>query len=85
MCEYCKRLRHIKDKCYKLHEYPQGSGQNFKGNNNFCLHNSNQNFKPNNSFNRVNRTVANVHGPQVNMPSHDEFDAQKDNQSVSLT
>nr|XP_009612996.1 uncharacterized protein LOC104106132 isoform X2 [Nicotiana tomentosiformis] len=29
-CDYCKRLGHSKDKCYKLHGYPQGFNSNPK-------------------------------------------------------
>ena len=34
VCDYCKRTGHIKDKCYKLHVYPQNS--------------NNQNYRPGN-------------------------------------
>ena len=58
MCDYCKRIRHIKDKCYKLHGYPQGNNnQNHRPGNN----NTGQNFRQQNPNFIGKGVVANVH------------------------
>jgi len=62
ICDYCKRPGHIREKCYKLHGYPQ-SNNNPQGNNN---QNFNQNgYRDNNQNSRFNRgkgLMADVHG-----------------------
>lgn len=46
-CDYCRRLRHIRDKCFKLHGYPQ---TNTHGNDQTRYNNSqNQRFEPHNN------------------------------------
>lgn len=54
-CEYCKKPGHTKDKCFKLHGYPPGNG-------NQSLHNNyNQNFqngyRNNNQNFRFNKAI----------------------------
>ncbi|XP_070019254.1 uncharacterized protein [Nicotiana sylvestris] len=72
VCEHCRKPGHTKDKCYKLHGYPQGfqnSNQPFQ-NNNQRFQGANQNFQnPNQGFrfNKGKRAVANVHGPLTDM------------------
>ncbi|KAG5588347.1 hypothetical protein H5410_048781 [Solanum commersonii] len=62
ICDYCKRTRHIREKCYKLHGYPQ-TNNNPQGNN---YQNFNQNgYRDNNQNSRFNRRkglMADVHG-----------------------
>ncbi|XP_075083713.1 uncharacterized protein LOC142167461 [Nicotiana tabacum] len=73
-CDYCKRPGHTREKCYKLHGYPQGSNQNQNPNishNQASSFNQNprQNYNYGNNsgvnqgtrFNRGNRRVANAH------------------------
>ncbi|XP_019260138.1 PREDICTED: uncharacterized protein LOC109238158 [Nicotiana attenuata] len=76
-CDYCKRPGHTKEKCYKLHGYPQSFGQNLGHNQNpnagqssFNQNtrqgsNYNYNYNSNNNnaniFNKGNRTLANAH------------------------
>ncbi|XP_009770962.1 uncharacterized protein [Nicotiana sylvestris] len=73
-CDYCKRPGHTREKCYKLHGYPQGSNQNQNPN---ISHNQSSSFNQNprqnynygnnsgvnqgTGFNRGNRRVANAH------------------------
>ncbi|OIT04028.1 hypothetical protein A4A49_64284, partial [Nicotiana attenuata] len=81
MCDFCKRPDHTRDKCYKLHGYPQ-NGQNSTRYPQ-STQNSNQNFRSN----RGKRMVANVQGvPADAMTSKlDECDGQNENQNVNLT
>ncbi|XP_019231603.1 PREDICTED: uncharacterized protein LOC109212417 [Nicotiana attenuata] len=73
-CDYCKRPGHTKEKCYKLHGYPQGSNQNQNPNLSYNqASNFNQNPRQNNNhgnnsgttqgarFNRGNRGITNAH------------------------
>nr|XP_016487144.1 PREDICTED: uncharacterized protein LOC107807306 [Nicotiana tabacum] len=92
VCEHCRKPGHTKDKCYKLHGYPQGfqnSNQPFQNNNqrfqgaNQIFQNPNQDFR----FNRGKRTVANVHGPPTDMMTNngDEGEHHNESQGMSFT
>ena len=59
VCDYCKRAGHIKDKCYKLHGYPQNNNNQ---NNRSGNYNGGQNFRQQGSSYKGRRVVANVHG-----------------------
>ena len=59
VCDYCKRAGHIKDKCYKLHGYPQNNNNQ---NNRSGSYNGGQNFRQQGSSYKGRRVVANVHG-----------------------
>ncbi|XP_069144064.1 uncharacterized protein [Solanum lycopersicum] len=75
-CEYCRRLGHIKDKCYKLHGYPEkpspspGSGT------------SNSNFTPSYRKYKGRGTAANVHGECSS--EREDISCQNGSQSGSL-
>ncbi|XP_070056584.1 uncharacterized protein [Nicotiana tomentosiformis] len=99
-CDYCKRPGHIKEKCYKLHGYPQSFSQNQNPNTNHNQtsnfnqnprqsfnYNHNSNNNQNNKFNRGNRAVANAYVATTDtQPSETEKHAAHDNtQNVSLT
>ncbi|XP_070046341.1 uncharacterized protein [Nicotiana tomentosiformis] len=99
-CDYCKRPWHTKEKCYKLHGYPQSFSQNHNPNinhnqtSNFnqnprqsCNYNHNSNNNQNNRFNRRNRTVANTYVATTDT-QHVETEkhvAHDNTQNVSLT
>lgn len=66
----CKRPGHIKDKCYKLHGYPQN-------NNRPGSHNGGQGFRQQGSNYKGRRVVANVHGSVGDMvPANGEEQSQ---------
>ncbi|XP_009591635.2 uncharacterized protein [Nicotiana tomentosiformis] len=77
ICDYCKKPGHTKEKCYKLHGYPQGNSYN---NQNFNRANAQQ-FNQNNSsnqtqshkFNRGKGVVPNIHGVPADL-LHDKED-----------
>ncbi|OIT06680.1 hypothetical protein A4A49_61607, partial [Nicotiana attenuata] len=56
-CDYCKKLGHIKDKCYKLHGYPQNFGNSYTQNSN-----RGQDLNQAERFNKGRRIVTNVQG-----------------------
>ncbi|XP_075101826.1 uncharacterized protein LOC107805052 [Nicotiana tabacum] len=61
MCDYCKKPGHTKDKCYKLHGYPQ----NFQN-----TQNPSKNYKGNRENKwKGKRTLANVHGTSTDITS----------------
>ncbi|OIT03013.1 hypothetical protein A4A49_57631, partial [Nicotiana attenuata] len=76
-CDYCKRPGHTKDKCYKLHGYPQGNSYN----------NQVSNRTNAQQFNRDRGTVANVHGTPTDLLQNEEDESipHSENQNVSLT
>ncbi|OIT05393.1 hypothetical protein A4A49_61655, partial [Nicotiana attenuata] len=57
-CDYCKRPRHTKEKCYKLHGYPQSFSQNQNPNTN-QNQTSNFNQNPRQSFNYNHNSNSN--------------------------
>ncbi|OIT33989.1 hypothetical protein A4A49_65963, partial [Nicotiana attenuata] len=64
-CDYCKRLGHTKDKCYKLHGYPQNFGNSYTQN-----PNRGQNLNQTDRFNKGRRIVASVQSnPSEAMPT----------------
>ncbi|XP_019252784.1 PREDICTED: uncharacterized protein LOC109231589 [Nicotiana attenuata] len=54
-CDYCKKLGHTKDKCYKLHGYPQNFGNSYTQNSN-----RGQNLNQAERFNKGRRIVASL-------------------------
>ncbi|OIT00481.1 hypothetical protein A4A49_60128, partial [Nicotiana attenuata] len=52
-CNYCKRPGHTKEKCYKLHGYPQGLNQNQNQNTSYNQ-DSNFSHSPRQNFNHGN-------------------------------
>ncbi|XP_075080014.1 uncharacterized protein LOC142165337 [Nicotiana tabacum] len=100
-CDYCKRPGHTKEKCYKLHGYPQNFGQNSShyqnpntGQNSFSQ-NTRQGSNSNgaNRFNRgnkFNRTLANAHvaatdSQPAENDSQNRYVSHDNPQNVSLT
>ncbi|XP_070051766.1 uncharacterized protein [Nicotiana tomentosiformis] len=64
-CDYCKKLGHTKDKCYKLHGYPQNFGNSHTQN-----PNRGQNMNQAEKFSKGRRIVASVQGtPYEAMPT----------------
>ncbi|XP_075108848.1 uncharacterized protein LOC107790769 [Nicotiana tabacum] len=98
-CDYYKRPGHIKEKCYKLHGYPQNFGHNQNpniGQNSFSQNTrqgSNYNYSYNsnnnsaNRFNRGNRTLANAHvaATESQLEENDKYVSHDNHQKVSLT
>ncbi|KAL3363404.1 hypothetical protein AABB24_012602 [Solanum stoloniferum] len=64
LCDYYKRLGHIKDKCYKIDGYPNNSGLNNQSYTNHAQRNQQNNFNPNsqNIGYKGKGIVTNVHG-----------------------
>ncbi|OIT05061.1 hypothetical protein A4A49_65344, partial [Nicotiana attenuata] len=56
-CDYCKKLGHTKDKCYKLYRYPQNFGNSHTQN-----PNRGQNLNQAEMFSEGRRIVASVQG-----------------------
>ncbi|XP_019233911.1 PREDICTED: uncharacterized protein LOC109214451 [Nicotiana attenuata] len=79
---------HTREKCYKLHGYPQGSSysnQNFNRNN-ANVQPYNQGNNQNHKFNKGKGSVANVHGTPYDMIHENGNEKlQNDNQNVNLT
>ncbi|XP_060183179.1 uncharacterized protein LOC132613149 [Lycium barbarum] len=66
-CDSCKRPGHIRDKCYKLHGYPNNTHTyNSQGNYQSYPRNSGQNPR----IDKGKRTAANVHGVSNDMMSN---------------
>ncbi|XP_009611808.1 uncharacterized protein [Nicotiana tomentosiformis] len=86
-CDYCKRPGHIREKCYKLHGYPQGSSYNNQNFNRTNTQPYNQGNNQNHKFNKGKGSVANVHRTPTDMihENGDEQDLQDENQNVNLT
>ncbi|XP_019238179.1 PREDICTED: uncharacterized protein LOC109218281 [Nicotiana attenuata] len=89
-CDYCKRPGHTKEKCYKLHGYPENFGHNQNPNtgqssfNQNTRQNPNYNYNSNNNnsnrFNKGNRTLANAHVATTDtQPTENEKYASHDN------
>ncbi|KAH0650929.1 hypothetical protein KY284_030841 [Solanum tuberosum] len=88
MCEYCKKTGHTKDKCYKLHRYPNATNtpntsNNYQNYNSSQGHNQQQPYRSNKGKGKV----ANVHGqPAVDVSDKGKGLAiQNEDQNVSLT
>ncbi|KAH0650934.1 hypothetical protein KY284_030846 [Solanum tuberosum] len=84
VCDYCKRTGHTRDKCYKLHGYPQGNNnQNFRSGS----YNGGQSFRQQSPNFKGKRVVANVYGAANDMMNtHGEEQSQGNNHSnVSFT
>ncbi|OIS98915.1 hypothetical protein A4A49_60859, partial [Nicotiana attenuata] len=85
MCDYCKKPGHTKDKCYKLHGYPNKFGhshnQNHDPNQSF---NQGQGFNRGQNFNRAKRIVANFHN-DTSCNKVEETTDLDENQNVSLS
>ncbi|XP_019225644.1 PREDICTED: uncharacterized protein LOC109207215 [Nicotiana attenuata] len=73
--DYCKRPGHTREKCYKLHGYPQGSSYNNQNFNRANAQPYNQGINQNHKFNRGKGSVANVHGTPADM-IHENGDEQ---------
>nr|XP_009795207.1 PREDICTED: uncharacterized protein LOC104241936 [Nicotiana sylvestris] len=98
-CDYCKRPGHTKEKCYKLHGYPQNFGHNQNpntGQNSFSQNTrqgSNYNYSYNsnnnsaNRLNRGNRTIANAYvaATESQPAENDKYVSHDNPQNVSLT
>ncbi|OIT35231.1 hypothetical protein A4A49_59315, partial [Nicotiana attenuata] len=56
-CDYCKKLGHTKDKCYKVHGYPQNFGNSYTQNSY-----RGQNLNQAERFNKGRRIVASMQG-----------------------
>ncbi|OIT31449.1 hypothetical protein A4A49_55870, partial [Nicotiana attenuata] len=72
-CEYCKRPGHTKDKCYKLHGYPQG------------MNRSNNNSQVFNKFNKGRANAADTFGgpgDRVNTGEREEGMLQERDQNL---
>ncbi|OIT01491.1 hypothetical protein A4A49_59943, partial [Nicotiana attenuata] len=69
-CDYCKRLGHTKDKCLKLHDYPQAPGQN-------------QNFKYNKNKRVLANT--HITSPDETCAKADEFGPKDESQNLNLS
>uniref|UniRef100_M1E045 Uncharacterized protein n=1 Tax=Solanum tuberosum TaxID=4113 RepID=M1E045_SOLTU len=79
ICEFCKKQRHTKEKCYKLHGYPPG---NNILNHRQVNHNNGQQSRKNNHQNlKGRRVVANAHGTT---PDHGEECSQTSNNSNAV-
>ncbi|XP_069149155.1 uncharacterized protein [Solanum lycopersicum] len=79
ICDYCKRTGHIKDKCYKLHGYPQNNNSQ---NNRSGNYNGGQSSRQQGSNYKGRRVVANVHGTIGDMVSgngEEQSQSQGDN------
>ncbi|XP_070007858.1 uncharacterized protein [Nicotiana sylvestris] len=86
-CDYCKRPGHTKEKCYKLHGYPQGNSHNNQNFNRANAQSYNQGNNQNYKFNRGKGSVANIHGTPAGMilENGDDQNLQDENQNVNLT
>ncbi|OIT38548.1 hypothetical protein A4A49_59384, partial [Nicotiana attenuata] len=76
-CDRCKRQGHTKDKCYKLHGYPQGSNQGpqqYKQNP--------QGYNNNTRFNKGRNAMANA---VTNVETREELNHQEETQGMSLS
>ncbi|XP_019267368.1 PREDICTED: uncharacterized protein LOC109244690 [Nicotiana attenuata] len=85
-CDHCRRPGHTKDRCYKLHGYPQGFGQGsqqYKQNS----QGYNNNMRSNKGKSTVANAVASVQGISSDMLSAKavEPEHQGDNQNMSLS
>ncbi|KAH0634641.1 hypothetical protein KY290_038107 [Solanum tuberosum] len=84
ICDYCKRPGHIRDKCYKLHGYPQTNNNpqtnnypNFNNQNGYRDRSNNQNSR----FNRGKSLMADVQsgccsGEEVHRGNHNDTGPQ---------
>ncbi|OIT19221.1 hypothetical protein A4A49_57217, partial [Nicotiana attenuata] len=90
MCDYCKKPGHTKDKCFKLHGYPESFGQsrNQNYNPNQQFNQNFQSFNRNQNFSKGKRIVANVHGDHSSEMPSNKGEAQCDlntDQTISLS
>ncbi|KAH0694205.1 hypothetical protein KY285_021302 [Solanum tuberosum] len=76
ICEFCKKPGHTKEKCYKLHGYPQNN-QNYQ----------NQNFRNNNNNNSdwKGKKVAHAQGPSADMLSTRGDDMREEKEQLSIS
>ncbi|XP_019251339.1 PREDICTED: uncharacterized protein LOC109230278 [Nicotiana attenuata] len=74
-CDYCKRPGHTKEKCYKLHGYPQSNSYNNQNLNRANAQPYNQGNNQTYKFNRGKGSVANVHGTPADI-GHESGDNQ---------
>ncbi|XP_049371623.1 uncharacterized protein LOC125836494 [Solanum verrucosum] len=84
VCDYCKRTGHNRDKCYKLHWYPQGNNnQNYRSES----YNGGQSFRQQSPNFKGKRVVTNVYGAANDMMNtHGEEQPQGNNHpNVSFT
>ncbi|XP_019224191.1 PREDICTED: uncharacterized protein LOC109205890 [Nicotiana attenuata] len=78
-CDYCKRPGHTKEKCYKLHGYPQNFGHNQNLNTGQSNFNQNARQNPNYYYNSNNNNSNRFSKENEKYASHDNA------QNVSLT
>ncbi|XP_019248441.1 PREDICTED: uncharacterized protein LOC109227698 [Nicotiana attenuata] len=86
ICDYCKRPGHSKDRCYKLHGYPQNFSAQNPGPRQFS-NSRNYDQGPRYNNNKGKRVVANVQGitDEITTGEEAENKAQDDGKNVSLT
>lgn len=72
ICDYCKRPGHTKEKCYKLHGYPQAYNSNNFNQNGY--RNGNQNPR----FNKGKGLVSDVHGNAMSPGDEEHRGAHSD-------
>nr|XP_009788648.1 PREDICTED: uncharacterized protein LOC104236429 [Nicotiana sylvestris] len=86
-CDYYKRPGLTREKCYKLHGYPQGNSYSNHNLNRVNAQPYNKGNNQNYKFNKGKGSVANVHGTPTDIihESGDDQNLQDENQNVSLT
>ncbi|XP_060178075.1 uncharacterized protein LOC132608008 [Lycium barbarum] len=94
-CDYCKRPGYTRDKCYKLHGYPNNNSHPSSSHRNNSHRNTNPTFQHQNysqqhnnnqasRYNKGKRIAANVHGMSTDVLSHHR-EEPRDQEDVSLT
>ncbi|KAH0650551.1 hypothetical protein KY284_030463 [Solanum tuberosum] len=87
LCDYYKRLGHIKDKCYNIDGYPNNSGLNNQSYTNHAQRNQQNNFNPNsqNIGYKGKGIVTNVHGDLHASYSNERSQVNTQNGPTSLS
>ncbi|XP_069143593.1 uncharacterized protein [Solanum lycopersicum] len=75
VCDFCKKAGHIKEKCYKLHGYPQNN-QNYQ---------NERNQRNNNNSDWKSKKVVHAQGPSANMLSTGDDDMRKEKPQLNTS
>lgn len=84
VCDFCKKIGHIKDKYFKLHRFLHNNNQNHKSTN---YNNGQGNIRQNSQDFKGKKVMENVHGnPSDVVPNYGDVQTQSDNgQGVGIT